>query len=97
MAANDSGPDALDCNGRGVFIHRVMALATGPLSPAEIGELAERLARLACCSELKPTTFASGSVRQHLRFMAERGHAEQPTPRGGWVLTPLALRKFAKP
>ena len=93
--ANGTDTDALGCNGRGVFIHRVLTLASGPLVVSEIAELAHELARLAQYPKIKENTFSPSVVRNHLVWMDKHGHAEKDE-RGLWQLTELARRKIAK-
>lgn len=78
------------------YIHCVMAAATEPLTPSEIGERAERLAR-ASGYRVRPTTFSSAVTSSHLNSMRNkrgRGFAE-PLGDGRWQLSESARRRIA--
>ena len=81
---------------RTYYIHNVMATATSPMSDIEIGNRAERLARLggyAC----KPNTFSAHITYNHLISMRDkpgRGFAEQLADRR-WQLTEQARQRIA--
>jgi hypothetical protein len=77
------------------YIHCAMAEANEPLTPAEIGERAELLAR-AGGYPVKATTFSSSVTSSHLHSMRDkpgRGFAEQVGD-GCWQLTTKAWRRI---
>jgi hypothetical protein len=80
------------------FIHNALAAADEPLTVAEIGRRAERLARKAGY-QCKATTFASQTTRSHLVSMRDkpgRGYVEQAED-GRWQLTERARQRIENP
>jgi hypothetical protein len=95
---NNPGNDVLkgELTSRTHYIHCVLAVAEGPLSPAEIGRRAETLAR-SNGYPVKPKTFSSSTTGSHLNTMRddpERGFAETVS-RGMWQLTGRARERIA--
>jgi hypothetical protein len=77
------------------YIHCALAATPEPLTPAEIGERAERLAR-AGGYPVKPTTFSSTVTSSHLNSMRNkpgRGFAG-PLGDGRWQLSQTARRRI---
>lgn len=71
---------------RGYYIQQALASSEEPLTVNEIGDLAKELDHRGP-PKVNPRTYSYGSVYQHLKWMSERGGAEQLDDKR-WQLTP---------
>ena len=88
------GRDALGVllTARGHYIHQVLVTIGRPVSPQELGEKAELIAKAAGATP-KQNTFSSESTRNHLDFLKKKGFVEQ-LPNKLWQFTEIARRRI---